>query len=137
MTPSVFLTFHDIVFHFQTPHFRKVRRVSLSVSVQDLQRHRQECHQQRTLRESCVQGYILLDLLVEFCLHIIKFFYHALKHIILIFRDCYIMFFKRLFIPVRNDSVISDLSPVLNGELIFRHPLVGNILKVRINTLSE
>ena len=41
----------------------------------------------KRLAESAIQSNIFLDLLVEFCLHIIKFFYHALKHIIFFFRD--------------------------------------------------
>ena len=63
------------------------------------------------LCETLVKGNVFLNLLVEFCFHFIKFFYHAIEYIILIFRDGYIMFFKRPFIPERNDSVISVLRP--------------------------
>ena len=95
MTPSEFPVFHDILLHFQTQHFQQVKAASLSESQRDLQRLDRDITSEWTRLESLIQSDVLVNLLIEFRLHIIKFSYHTLKYIIFIFRDSYIMFFKK------------------------------------------
>jgi hypothetical protein len=51
MIPSEFPTFHDILLHFQTQHFRQVRRASLSEWQLGHQKLIQGYYQQPTLRD--------------------------------------------------------------------------------------
>ena len=60
-----------------------------------------------------------------------------MDNIIFIFRDFYIMCFKRSFMPERKLSVISVFRPWSMTECILLEPLISDVLKVRINSFES
>ena len=115
---------------------KRVKRASLSESQQDLRILDQERCRIPT-RQTLVQVDVLVNLLIEFCLHIIKFLYHALKYIIFLFRDSYIMFFKKSLHSRKEGLSHFGLETMFDASSFSVIHSSSDVLKIRIDSLGK